>query len=90
MLPLRVGRARLVRTCDGPGTVEGIEGNRMRKYLLNWGVVSAALGVISVIQATCNGRRDWRLALVWAGWGLSLIVAITAVHDRSKQAETTH
>jgi len=61
----------------------------MRKYVLNWGVVSAALGVISVIQATRNGRRDWRLALVWAGWALSLVVAVTAVHDRSEELKTT-
>ena len=38
----------------------------MRKYLLNWGVVSTALGVVSVIQTTRNGPRDWRLLLAWA------------------------
>ncbi|NNC11070.1 hypothetical protein HII28_04140 [Planctomonas sp. JC2975] len=61
----------------------------MRKYLLNWSVLSTALGVIAVIQATRNGPRDWRLLLAWAGWALSLAVAITAVHDRSKELETT-
>ncbi|QDZ14228.1 hypothetical protein [Humibacter ginsenosidimutans] len=62
----------------------------MRKYLLNWGVVSAALGVVSVIQTTREGRRDWRLILVWAGWALSLVVAVTSVHDRSKELSTEH
>ncbi len=55
----------------------------MRKYLLNWGVVSTALGVISVIQTTRSGPRDWRLFLAWASWALSLTVVITSVHDRS-------
>lgn len=59
----------------------------MRKYLLNWGVVSTSLGVVSVIQTTRTGPRDWRLVLAWASWLLSLAVVITAVHDHSKQLE---
>ncbi|WP_460569559.1 hypothetical protein [Humibacter soli] len=60
----------------------------MRKYLLNWGVVTTVLGVISVIQTTKNSPRDWRVVLAWASWVLSLAVVITSVHDRSKELET--
>lgn len=60
----------------------------MRKYLLNWGVVSTALGVISVIQTTRNGPRDWRVLLAWASWALSLTLVVVTVHDRSKELET--
>jgi hypothetical protein len=60
----------------------------MRKYLLNWGVLSTALGIVSVIQATRQSRRDWRVVLLWASWILSLVVVITSVHDRSKELET--
>jgi len=60
----------------------------MRKYLLNWGVVSTAMGVIGVAQATRRGPRDWRLALAWASWLLSLVVVVTSVHDRSRELET--
>ena len=60
----------------------------MRKYLLNWGVVSTALGVISVIQTTRNGPRDWRVLLAWASWTLSLTLVVVTVHDRSKELET--
>ena len=60
----------------------------MRKYLLNWGVVSTALGVISVIQTTRNGPRDWRVLLAWASWALSLTLVVMTVHDRSKELES--
>jgi hypothetical protein len=60
----------------------------MRKYLLNWGVVSTALGVVSVVHTTRNGPRDWRVLLAWASWALSLAVVLTSVHDRSKELES--
>ncbi|WP_243064218.1 hypothetical protein [Humibacter sp. RRB41] len=60
----------------------------MRKYLLNWGVVTTTLGVISVIQTTRSAPRDWRVLLAWASWALSLAVVITSVHDRSKDLQT--
>lgn len=60
----------------------------MRKYLLNWGVVTTALGVISVIQTTRNAPRDWRVLLAWASWALSLAVVVTSVHDRSQELRT--
>lgn len=61
----------------------------MRKYVLNWGVMSAVLGVISVVQLTRRSPRDWRILLAWAAWALSLVVAVTSVHDRSRELATT-
>ena len=60
----------------------------MRKYLLNWGVVTTALGVISVIQTTRSAPRDWRVLLAWASWALSFVVVITSVHDRSAELKS--
>ena len=82
----RLGR----RALTGTSRDRRSEGDAMRKYLLNWGVVSTALGVVSVIQTTRNGPRDWRLLLAWASWMLSLAVVITTVHDHSKQVESKH
>lgn len=56
----------------------------MRKYLFSGGVIAAALGIFAPLQASRNGPRDWRLALVWAGWALSFAVAVITVRDRSE------
>lgn len=55
----------------------------MRKYLFNGAIISAAVSAVSVINATKKGPRDWRLALMWASWGISVAIAIgTIIEDR--------
>lgn len=56
----------------------------MRKYLFNAGVISAVAGGIGVAKATKAGPRDWRLALLWASWGIGVALAIGAVKQREE------
>lgn len=56
----------------------------MRKYLFNAGVVSALTSGIGVAKATKQGPRDWRLALLWASWGIGVALAIGAVKQREE------
>lgn len=57
----------------------------MRKYLFNGAVIGAVASSWGIVQATRNGPRDWRLALMWLGWGISLTLAIAAVRDEAKE-----
>ncbi|MFC6355146.1 hypothetical protein [Luethyella okanaganae] len=57
----------------------------MRKFLFNGAVLGALGGAIGVIQATRKGPRDWRLLLMWIGWGLTLAVAIGTVIKESDE-----
>ena len=58
----------------------------MRKYILNTSVIGAVIGAWSVIQTTRRGPRDWRLALMWASWGITVALAIGAVLADDKAA----
>jgi len=51
----------------------------MRKFLFNGTIISALFGGISTVQATRKGPRDWRLALMWISWGLTLAIAVGTV-----------
>ena len=48
----------------------------MRKYLTNVSVISSVTSAWPVIRATRTGPRDWRLALLWASWGIGVAVAL--------------
>ncbi|MCR8671303.1 hypothetical protein [Agrococcus sp. HG114] len=54
----------------------------MRKYLFNAGVLSAVASGMAVVKATRQGPKDWRLALLWASWGIGVALAIGAVNQR--------
>ncbi len=60
----------------------------MRKFLFNTSVLSAAFGVFGVAQATRRGPRDWRLLLMWLGWGLTVAIAVgTVIKDSEASNE---
>lgn len=59
----------------------------MRKFIFNTAVLSAAFGGWSVIQKSRSGPRDWRLALAWVNWGISLALAIGAAVQDSREAD---
>jgi hypothetical protein len=59
----------------------------MRKFLLNTTVLGALFGGVSVVRATVKGPRDWRTWLMWAGWGISLAVAIGTVVKEAQEIE---
>ncbi len=51
----------------------------MRKFLFNGSMISAIFGAWGVIQTTRRGPRDWRLALMWVSWGISVAIAVGTV-----------
>lgn len=57
----------------------------MRKILFNGAVLGAAFSAVSVINATRNGPRDWRLTLMWVSWGISVAVAVGSVIEESRE-----
>lgn len=59
----------------------------MRKFLFNASVLGALFGGISALRATLRGPRDWRLILVWLGWGIAVTLAVADVVAESKEAE---
>lgn len=56
----------------------------MRKYLFNGSIISAAVSAVSVINATRKGPHDWRLALMWASWGISVAIAVGTIIEDQK------
>ena len=56
----------------------------MRKYLFNAGVLSSITSAVAVVKATRTGPRDWRLALLWASWGIGVALALGAVKQREE------
>ena len=59
----------------------------MRKFLFNASVLGALFGGFTALRATLRGPRDWRLILVWVGWGLSVALAVADVVKESQQDE---
>lgn len=59
----------------------------MRKFIFNASVLGAIFGGFSALRATLRGPRDWRLILMWVGWGISLALAIADVAKENKQEE---
>jgi hypothetical protein len=57
----------------------------MRKFILNSSVISAIVGGWSILQTTRKGPRDWRLALQWVSWAISVTVALGSVSYDSKE-----
>ena len=72
------------------GTVEAYEdtGGFVRKFLFSSSVISAIFGGWSTLQTTRRGPRDWRLALLWLSWAISLAIAIGTVTEEARQHPT--
>ncbi|AXE54833.1 hypothetical protein [Aurantimicrobium sp. MWH-Uga1] len=59
----------------------------MRKFLFNASVLGALFGGFTALRATLRGPRDWRLILVWLGWGISVALAVADVVKESQQEQ---
>lgn len=57
----------------------------MRKFIFSSSVISAMFSGWSTLQMTRQGPRDWRLALMWISWALSLAIAIGTVLDEANE-----
>ncbi len=62
----------------------------MRKYIFNGAVLSAALGIWTNVRRTKDGRRDWKVVLLWVSSAISLAIAIGTVIDESHELEDGH
>ena len=58
----------------------------MRKYLFNANLLGAVFGAVSIGRMTARGPRDWRLALLWLSWGITVALAVGAVIDEANTA----
>ena len=58
----------------------------MRRFIFNTSILSALFGVWGVVQATRKGPRDWRLVLMWIGWGIAVALAVGSVIEQSRAA----
>jgi hypothetical protein len=56
-------------------------GVAMKKFLLNGSFLSAIFSVFGLVKATVSGKRDWKLALLWISWIVSLVAIIAAITD---------
>jgi hypothetical protein len=57
----------------------------MRKFLFNGAVLGAAFSAVGVVNATRTGPRDWRLALMWVSWGISVAIAVGTVIEENRE-----
>ncbi len=58
----------------------------MRKFILNSSIIGALFGAYSVIQTSRRGPRDWRLVLMWLGWGITVALAVGTVIQEDREA----
>lgn len=56
----------------------------MRKFVFSSGMIGVFAGGWNAVQATRHGPRDWRLVMLWLGWGLSAAVAVGTVLEDAK------
>lgn len=60
----------------------------MRKFIFNSSVIGAVIGLVSTVQATRSGWKDWRVPLMWISSGISVAIAVgTVIEDSQKAAE---
>jgi hypothetical protein len=58
----------------------------VRKFIFNSSIIGAVFGAYSVIQTTRRGPRDWRLVLMWLGWGITVALAVGTVIQEDREA----
>lgn len=59
----------------------------MRRFIFNTSVLSAVAGAWGVVQTTRTGPRDWRLALMWVSWGISVAIAVGTVIEETQRSD---
>lgn len=62
-------------------------GDDVRRFIFNTSILSAVFGVWGVVQATRKGPRDWRLVLMWIGWGIAVAIAVGTVIEQSRERQ---
>jgi hypothetical protein len=66
----------------------------MRKYLFNGAMLGVLVSGWNTIRASKIKPKDWRLALIWISWGLSVAIALGDVAEdarrRRLEADSRH
>jgi len=57
----------------------------MRQFLFSSTFLSAIAAGISLLRRTGRGPFTWQIALLWAGWLISLILAIAALREQRQR-----
>ena len=53
----------------------------MKRFLMNGTFLSTLFSGFGLIKTTVSGKRDWKLALLWISWILSLVAVIATIND---------
>jgi hypothetical protein len=56
----------------------------MRQFLFSSAFLSSIAAGISLLRKTGRGPFTWQVALLWASWIISLVLAIAALRDRNR------
>ncbi|MFM6974018.1 MAG: hypothetical protein ACKOXM_02600 [Agromyces sp.] len=59
----------------------------MKRFLMNGTFISTLFSGFGLIKTTVSGKRDWKLALLWISWILSLVAIIAAINDPDEYDE---
>lgn len=62
----------------------------MRKFVFSSAMIGVLTGGWNAVRATRTGPRDWRLLLLWLGWGLSTATAIGTVIIDARERDAEH
>jgi len=57
----------------------------VRGFLLSGTFLSAIAAGISLLRKTGRGPFTWQVALLWASWAISLILAIIALREKREK-----
>jgi hypothetical protein len=59
----------------------------VRKFILNFSVLSSVFGAVGLVRTTTQGPRDWRLILMWVGWAINVAIAVGTVAEQARERE---
>jgi hypothetical protein len=56
----------------------------MRQFLFSSSMISAVATGLTLLRRSLRGPFTWQIALLWASWLISLVLAIAAIRERSR------
>ncbi|CAN5406154.1 hypothetical protein BH10ACT4_BH10ACT4_14730 [soil metagenome] len=59
----------------------------LRKFIFSGTLISAVIGGWGTLQTTRKGPRDWRLALMWISWAITVVIAVDSVLEQSRAVD---
>ena len=59
----------------------------MRKFIFSGSLISAVFGGLSALRSSRKSPRDWRLALLWISWAITVVIAVDSVLEQSRAVD---